>query len=100
MSIEGDWHATKQHMGCGYSSTWTVAAVDDEHIVVEEQCGSTCCGCVPNCCPKRGCLAHRMRREGDAWVGRLGGKPLRLSKNDDGTLHHVTTDGPMTMTRA
>ena len=62
--IDGDWHARKQNMNIGYTATWTVAAVDDENIVVSEKCGSHCCGCVPNCFPKAGCLAHRMKKEG------------------------------------
>ena len=99
-SIEGDWRATKGHCGCGYTGVWTVAVADDGAVVVSENCGSHCCGCVPNCCPKRGLLAHRMGKESEnVWSGRMGGKPLRLAKNDDGTLSHMTTDGPMIMTR-
>ena len=97
--IEGDYHAKKQHMACGYTSTWTVVQ-DGDKIVVSEHCGSFCCGCVPNPCPKTGCLAHRMTKSGDdSWAGRMGGKPISLTKKPDGTLHHVTTDGPMIMTR-
>ena len=99
-SIEGDWQATKEHCGCGYTGVWTVAVADNDAVVVSENCGSHCCGCVPNCFPKRGPLAHRMAKESDnVWSGRMGGKPIRLAKNDDGTLSHMTTDGPMIMTR-
>ena len=99
--IEGDWNATRDCMGCGYTGTWTIVVVDDEKIVVSEQCGSRCCGCVPNPCPKTGCCAHHMKKTGDesTWSGSLGGKPIKLTKNADGTLHHLTTDGPMTMKR-
>ena len=100
MSIAGEYHATKEHMGCGYTSTWTVTAVDDDTVVVSEHCGSYCCGCVPNPCPKAGCCAHHMTRASDgSYSGRLGGKPIKLTAQPDGTLHHLTTDGPMIMTR-
>ena len=97
--IDGDYSAKKEHMNCGYTSTWTVRSLDGDSIVLREHCGSYCCGCVPNPCPKTGCLAHRMVRSSDGvWEGRLGGKPLRLTKQADGTLHHMTSDGPMIMT--
>jgi len=99
-SIEGDWQATKEHCGFGYTAVWTIAVEDDGTVVVSENWGSYCCGCVPNCFPKRGPLAHRMTKESDnIWTGRMGFKPLRLDKNDDGTLSHMTTDGPMIMRR-
>ena len=99
-SIEGDWRAKKQHMNCGYAATWTVTSVDEGKIVVSEHCGSRCCGCCINPCPKTGPLAHHMTKETDeSWAGRLGGKRIQLTRQPDGTLYHLTTDGPMIMTR-
>ena len=99
-SIEGDWAAKKEYCGCGYTGIWTVTTAGDA-IIVSEHCGAHCCGCVPNPCPKRGCLAHRMTKQSDGvWSGRMGGKPITLRSIDDRTLRHLTTDGPMIMTRA
>lgn len=47
-SIEGDWQATKEHCGFGYTAVWTIAVEDDGTVVVSENWGSYCCGCVPN----------------------------------------------------
>jgi len=100
MNIQGDWQATKEHCGCGYTGVWTVTVSDDSTVVASENCGSHCCGCVPNCVPKRGPFAHRLTKESNnVWSGRMGCKPIRLTLEDDGTLRHLTTDGPMIMTR-
>ena len=99
-SIEGEWDARKEHLGCGYTSVWTITVLDEERIVVSEHWGSKCCGCIPNPCPKRGIFAHRMKKvDNDSWAGRMGGKPLKLTIKNEKELHHLTTDGPMIMTR-
>ena len=96
-SIEGDWQATKEHCG-SVSLLCGLLPEDDGTVVVSENWGSYRCGCVPNCFPKRGSIAHRMTKEGDnVWTGRLGFKPLRLDKNDDGTK--INDGRPMTMRR-
>ena len=100
-SIEGAWHATMDPSapcacGCGYTGTWRISAVDEETIIVKEDCGSHCCGCVPNPCPK----CERMRQVGDGeWAGTLGCKPVQLKRRSDTELYHLTPDGPMIMTR-
>ena len=97
--IEGDWEARKLYCTCGYHAVWTVSSLGDswEQIKVVEQPGAHCCGCVPNPCRK----THKMKRTGDdEWKGRLGGKPIALSKTTDKELRHMTTDGPMIMTRS
>mmetsp|Transcript_25669 Transcript_25669/g.39326 ORF Transcript_25669/g.39326 Transcript_25669/m.39326 type:complete len:109 (+) Transcript_25669:227-553(+) len=107
MSIEGDWNVTKEYCSCGYTSTWTVTLLEGgEKVVVEEKCGSYCCGCVPNCCPKLGCWAHRMDKveeeaggETTTWAGSLCCKPIKLGKESDSELNFLTTEGPMIMTR-
>ena len=33
------------------------------------------------------------------WKGTLGFKPIKLTKTSNSELYHVTTDGPMIMTR-
>ena len=51
---------------------------------------------VPNCCRK----THKMTSTGPGtWAGKLGGKKITLTKVSDTELMHVTTDGPMRMTR-
>eukprot|EP00316_Scyphosphaera_apsteinii_P010561 CAMPEP_0119309790 /NCGR_PEP_ID=MMETSP1333-20130426/16800_1 /TAXON_ID=418940 /ORGANISM="Scyphosphaera apsteinii, Strain RCC1455" /LENGTH=72 /DNA_ID=CAMNT_0007313829 /DNA_START=127 /DNA_END=345 /DNA_ORIENTATION=- len=71
--------------------------VDDKSIVVKEQPGSHCCGCVPNICLK----THNMAKVDDGkWAGRLGFKPIKLEKRSERELYHLTTDGPMIMTRS
>ena len=97
--IQGDWEATKVHCACGYHAVWTVTPVGEgwDEITVVEQPGAGCCGCVPNPCRK----THKMKRTADdEWKGRLGGKPIMLSKTSDKELRHMTTDGPMVMTRS
>ena len=95
--IGGNWDARKQHCSCGYEAVWTVTPVDGwDEIKVEEQAGAKCCGCVPNCFLK----THKMKRDGDEWKGRLGGKPISLKKTSENELAHMTTDGPMVMTRS
>ena len=37
--------------------------------------------------------------DGESYEGRMGGKPIKLKKQDDGSLYHLTTDGPMIMKR-
>ncbi len=99
-SIDGEWSARRVYLNCGYTSVWTITTVDESQLVVSEQCGSHCCGCVLSPCPKRGVLAHRMHKvDSDSWAGTLCGKPLKLTRKDDSELHHLTTDGPMIMTR-
>ena len=99
-SIEGEWSAqpAPEHWcGCGYTGTWTITAVDEERITVSEHCGSHCCGCVPNPCPK----TERMRRVGDGeWTGTLGFKPVSIKTRTDAELYHMTPDGLMIMARA
>ena len=96
--IEGDWNAVKTGIcACGYTAVWKVA-VDNENdgIIVKEQMGAKCCGCVPNPVLK----THKMKKAGDGvYQGTLGFKPIRLEKRSDKELYHVTTDGPMIMTR-
>ena len=96
--IDGEWDAKKDCCSMGYTATWVVTETGDE-LTVDEQPGSHCCGCVPNCCRKTGRWAHKMTKSGDEWKGRLGGKNIRLTIKDQNTLAFVTTDGPMTMTR-
>jgi hypothetical protein len=43
--IEDNWNATGN---CGYTAVWHISIKDDESIVVKEQPGAKCCGCVPN----------------------------------------------------
>ena len=97
--IGGDWDARKEHCGCGYEAVWKVTPVDGwDKITVVEQPGSKCCGCVPNLIRK----THEMTRVGnsDEWKGSLGFKPVTLKKTSEKELAHMTTDGPMVMTRS
>ena len=96
--IGGNWDARKEHCSCGYQAVCKVTPVDGwDEITVEEQPGANCCGGVPNCFRK----AHRMKKSGvDEWKGRLGCKPISLKKVSEKELKHVTTDGPMVMTRS
>ena len=99
MSIEGDWNATKVNCGCGYHAVWRVAygGTGDEEITVTEQPGAACCGGVPNCFLK----THNMTKSGEGeWKGTKGFKPIKLTRTSDSELYHITTDGPMRMTRA
>ena len=56
--LEGDWDASKEHMACGYTAVWRITVKDEENIVIKEQPGSHCCGCVPNCFLK----THHMKK--------------------------------------
>ena len=97
-SIDGDWVATADGcMACfGYTATWKVTIVDENNIIVKEQPGSKCCGCVPNCFLK----THEMQKKGEnQYAGRLCGKPIGLTQESDTVCRHFTTDGPMKMTR-
>ena len=95
--IEGDWNATKEHCACGYHGVWKVAIDGKDAITVTEQPGAACCGGVPNCFLK----VHRMNKvDGTHWKGSKGFKTISLEKRSNNKLYHVTTDGPMVMTRA
>ena len=95
-SIEGDWSATKENCGCGYSAVWKVTVVDEDNIVVTEQMGAKCCGGVPNCFLK----THNMKKSGEGtWSGTKGFKPIKLEVRSNNELYHVTTQGPMIMKR-
>ena len=96
--IEGDWNAVKQGpCACGYRAVWKVTIDDaNDGIIVKEQPGAQCCGCVPNLILK----THKMKKEGDGvYKGSLGFRPIKLEKRSNNELYHVTTDGPMIMTR-
>ena len=97
--IQGDWKAEKMHCACGYHAIWTVTPDNEkwDAITIKEQPGAGCCGCIPNPCLK----THKMTRTGECeWKGRLGGKTIALRKTSDAELRHMTTDGPMIMTRS
>ena len=100
-NIEGDWNAKKVYLNCGYTSVWNVKVLDEQRVVVSEHWGSYCCGCVPNLCPKRGIFAYHMEKKkgSDSWTGWKGGKPIKLTIKTDNELYHLTTMGPMVMTR-
>ena len=97
MSIEGNWNAQKLHCSCGYTAIWTITMSSDSNIVVKEQPGSRCCMVVPNLFLK----THNLKKvEEGKWEGKLGFKPIRLEVKSDKELYHLTTDGPLIMTRS
>jgi len=98
-SIDGDWNSKK---AC-YKGVWRIDVADDrESLLIVEQPGSLCCGCIPNCIRK----THHMKREsGTCWgiqysyKGKLGGKTVCIEVVSPTEIKHMTTDGLMTMTR-
>jgi hypothetical protein len=98
LALDGEWNASKDCCAMGYHGTWIITGSESsDEITIVEQPGSGCCGFIPNCFRK----THHMTKAGEGiWKGRLGFKNISLTVRDDGTLAHMTTDGPMTMTRA
>ena len=101
-SLAGVWSTRDEGApGCGYRGEWRIASLPDGELLCEEMRGRCCFGVVPNCFPKRGCLAHRLAPSEvtGRFEGRLGGRPIRVEVVDEGTLRHVTTDGTFTLVR-
>ena len=83
-------------LACADRAVWKVTVEADDAIVVAEQRGASCCGGVPNCFLK----THKMTRvDENTWSGTLGCKPITLTRKTDTECYHITTDGPMIMTR-
>jgi len=95
-SLEGDWNATKDCCGLGYSAVWKITVTGD-NMVMKEQSGSRCCFFVPNPFLK----THRMVREDEnTWAGTLGCQRIHVKRVAEDELKHWTTQGWLTLTRA